>query len=169
MITVQSYLYDNIVQVQILDTVIFKTRNREVYNRPIKIYQGIDNPILIQVKNQDQKSVDLKESTVVVEIQDPESKLSILSYILTWQDAAKGIGSFTFYKIDIDSLINRYYKMTLKLSDNLSRDQRPLYSDDNYSVNLDLEVLPAYYSKSTKLEVIDGGGSNSNPSQSNGL
>jgi len=164
MIAVQSYLYDNIVQVQILDTVIFKTRNREVYNRSIKIYQGIDNPILIQIKNQDQKSVDLKESTVIVEIQDPESELSILSYVLSWQDAARGIGSFTFYKVDIDSLINRYYKMTLKLSDNLSRDQRPLYSDDNYNVNLDLEVLPAYYSKSIKLDVIDGGGANSNQS-----
>lgn len=162
MIAVQSYLYDNIVQVQILDTVIFKTRNREVYNRSIKIYQGIDNPILIQIKNQDQKSVDLKESTVIVEIQDPESELSILSYVLSWQDAAKGIGSFTFYKVDIDSLVNRYYKMTLKLSDNLSRNQRPLYSDDNYNVNLDLEVLPAYYSKST--DVIDGGGANSNQS-----
>jgi hypothetical protein len=133
-----------------------------VYNRSIKIYQGIDNPILIQIKNQDQKSVDLKESTVIVEIQDPESELSILSYVLSWQDAAKGIGSFTFYKVDIDSLVNRYYKMTLKLSDNLSRNQRPLYSDDNYNVNLDLEVLPAYYSKST--DVIDGGGANSNQS-----
>jgi hypothetical protein len=99
---------------------------------------------------------------VIVEIQDPESELSILSYVLSWQDAAKGIGSFTFYKVDIDSLVNRYYKMTLKLSDNLSRNQRPLYSDDNYNVNLDLEVLPAYYSKST--DVIDGGGANSNQS-----
>jgi hypothetical protein len=157
MIAVQSYLYDNIVQVQILDSVNFKTRNRTVYNRPIKIYQGIDNPILVQVKNQDQKSVDLNDKSVLVEIQDPINKILIVGYTLIWQDSSRGIGSFTVNKSDIDILEQRYYKLTLKLIDNMSGVERPLYSDDNYGINLDIEVLPGYYQLSNT-NVYDGGG-----------
>ena len=47
--------------VQILDysDPTIKTRNRVVYSRPITVYQGIDNPIQVVVKNQDQKNVNL--------------------------------------------------------------------------------------------------------------
>ena len=154
MIAVQSYLYDNIVQVQILDTVIFKTRNRTVYNRPIKIYQGIDNPILVQVKNQDQKPVNLEDKTVKIDIQDPNNKVLIKSYDLTWVDSANGIGSFTVLKSDIDFLVERYYKLALKLVDNVSLNERPLYSDSNYGVNLDIEILPGYYEPSNSSNII---------------
>jgi len=145
MIAVQSYLYDNIVQVQILDNANFKTRNRVVYNRTIKIYQGIDNTILVQVKNQDQKSVNLEGKSVLVDLLDPINNILIVSYPLNWEDSSKGIGSFIVNKSDISILEQRYYKLTLKLVDNVSGVERPLYSDDNYGVGLDIEVLPGYY------------------------
>ena len=154
MIAVQSYLYDNIVQVQILDTAIFKTRNRTVYNRPIKIYQGIDNPILVHVKNQDQKPVNLEDKSIKVDIQDPNDKVLIKSYDLTWVDSSAGIGSFTVLKSDIDFLVERYYKLALKLVDDVSGNERPLYSDSNYGVNLDIEILPGYYEPSNGSNII---------------
>ena len=59
MITVKAYIYPNTAEVQVFDPSIFTTRNRIMYSRPIKVYQGIDNPIQVIVRNQDQKSVDL--------------------------------------------------------------------------------------------------------------
>jgi hypothetical protein len=162
MIAVQSYLYDNIVQVQILDTAIFKTRNRTVYNRPIKIYQGIDNPILVHVKNQDQKSVNIDSKSILVEIQDPINELLIVSYPLVWEDSSKGIGFFTITKADIDVLVQRYYKLALKLVDDVSGVERPLYSNDNYGVSLDIEVLPGYYQNQNPNTVLYNGGNAGN-------
>ena len=55
MISIQTYLYNQTVDVQILESEIFTVRNRAVYVRPIKLYQGIDNPVVVKIKNQDQK------------------------------------------------------------------------------------------------------------------
>ena len=62
MITVKAYLYPNTVTVQVFDPAIFTVRNRVVYSRTIKVYQGIDNPIQIIFQNQDQKPVNITGS-----------------------------------------------------------------------------------------------------------
>ena len=71
MITVKAYLYPNIVEVQVFDPSIFTTRNRVVYSRPIKVYQGIDNPVQVITRNQDQKAVNVTGYAVQLDIQDP--------------------------------------------------------------------------------------------------
>ena len=73
---IQTYLYSNKIVVQILDTTIFKVRNRQVYSRPIKIYQGIDNPIQVVIKNQDQKAVNFTGYIMQADIQDPVNKVT---------------------------------------------------------------------------------------------
>jgi hypothetical protein len=144
MITVQTYLYPNTAEVQIFDPSIFTTRNRQVYSRPIKVYQGIDNPIQVVVKNQDQKSVNLTGSSMTAQIQDPTNQTTIRSYPVTWANIQLGQGNFTLDANTINSLEQRFYKLTF--SANTAGNVKPVYIDDNYGVPLDLEVLPAYYS-----------------------
>ena len=159
---IQSYLYHNIVEVQFLDPSIFTTRNRVVYSRPIKIYQGIDNPLQIVVKNQDQKAINVTGYAVQVDIQDPLSQTSVESLAVTLTNAAKGLGTVTVPRDIVNALEQRFYKIVVKiihLSDNV---ERPLYTDSNYGAALDLEVLPGWY-ESMALptfdndEVIDAG------------
>ena len=57
--TIDVYWYKNILEVQVIDPTIYAKRNRIVYSRPIKIYQGIDNPIHVVIKNQEQRPADL--------------------------------------------------------------------------------------------------------------
>lgn len=145
MITIKAYLYPNTVEVQVFDPTIFTTRNRTVYSRPIKVYQGIDNPIQIIVRNQDQKSVDLTGYELHAIIQDPTNELYIVNYGVDFADITKGLGTFTISQLDIDVLDQRFYKLTfrkVRLSDS---QESPVYIDDNYGVPLDLEILPAYY------------------------
>ena len=144
MITVKAYLYSIIAEVQVYDPRIFTTRNRVVYSRPIKVYQGIDNPVQVIVKNQDQKAVDLTGYTVQADIQDPTNQQTINSYAVTFANIQLGQGNFTLDRATIDSLENRFYKLTF--SANTAGTVTPVYIDDNYGVPLDLEVLPAYYS-----------------------
>lgn len=144
MITVKAYIYPNTVEVQVFDPTIFTTRNRQVYSRPIKVYQGIDNPIQVIVRNQDQKSVNLTGSSVTASIQDPTNQTTITSFPVTWSNIQAGQGNFTITSANIGGLENRFYKLTF--SSNTNGNLSPVYIDDNYGVPLDLEILPAYYS-----------------------
>jgi hypothetical protein len=159
MITVKTYLYPNTAEVQVFDPAIFTTRNRQVYSRPIKVYQGIDNPIQVVVKNQDQKNVNLTGYTVQASIQDPTNKTTIETYAVTFANIAVGKGTFTLDKGTINTLENRFYKLTFKTikADNT---EQPMYIDDNYGVPLDLEILPAYWAETASEQtevIIDGG------------
>ena len=154
MITVKAYLYPNLAEVQVFDPAIFTTRNRQVYSRPIKVYQGVDNPIQVIIRNQDQKKVDLSGSSVTASIQDPTNQLTVKSYPVLFGanvggNIQLGQGSFTFDANTINGLEQRFYKLAFSTTVTSTDVTRPVYIDDNYGVPLDLEVLPAYYANST--------------------
>lgn len=143
---IQSYLYPNVVQVQIMDPTIFSPRNRNVYSRPIVVYQGIDNPLQIVIKNQDQKAVDLTGYTVQIDIQDPLNKLTAYTFSVTFTDITKGQGTVTLDADTVNSLDQRIYKLTMRTISDDDASEKPLYIDDNFGVPLDLQVREAYYS-----------------------
>ena len=149
MITVKAYIYPNTAEVQVFDPSIFTVRNRQVYSRPIKVYQGVDNPIQVIVRNQDQKPVNLTGSSVIATIQDPTNQVTVNSYVVTWANIQQGQGNFTIDQNTINSLENRFYKLAFSTTVTSTDTTSPVYIDDNYGVPLDLEVLPAYYSHST--------------------
>lgn len=142
--TIKLYLVDQKVEVQILDTSIFTVRNRIVYSRPIKVYQGIDNPLQVVVKNQEQKKVDLTGYAMQADIQDPTNQVTVGSYAVTWANIQLGQGQFTIDSSTINSLEQRFYKLTFKTIKTSDNSEKPAYIDDNYGVPLDLEILPAY-------------------------
>lgn len=160
--TIKTYLYPNTAEVQIIDPTVFATRNRIVYNRTIKVYQGIDNPIQVLVKNQDQKSYNLSGFALQADIQDPTNQVTVESFAVTFSNIALGQGSFTISKETVDSLEQRFYKVTFRTINQVTNAEQPVYVDDNYGVPLDLQVLPAYYSDfapspGVDNSVIDGG------------
>lgn len=143
--TIETFWYKNILEIQVIDPAIFTVRNRIVYSRTIKIYQGIDNPIHIVTKNQDQKPVDLTGYDVQVDIQDPENALTVETFTVDFVAQNKGLGSITIPKAVVNALDQRHYEFTVKLINLDTNDETPLYIDDNYSVRLPVQVLPAYY------------------------
>jgi hypothetical protein len=160
MITVKAYLYPNTAEVQVFDPAIFTTRNRQVYSRPIKVYQGVDNPIQVIIRNQDQKKVNMTGYTVQAAIQDPTNQVTVETYAVTFANIATGQGTFTIDRATINTLEQRFYKLTFKTNLTADNTEQPVYIDDNYGVPLDLQVLPAYYadSASDDTEVIFDGG-----------
>lgn len=160
MITVKAYIYPNTAEVQVFDPTIFTTRNRVVYSRPIKVYQGVDNPIQVIVRNQDQKPVNLTGSSVIATIQDPTNQVTVNSYVVTWANIQQGQGNFTIDQNTINSLENRFYKLAFSTTVTSTDTTSPVYIDDNYGVPLDLEILPAYYAPTvaaTTTYTMDGG------------
>ena len=142
---IQSYLYPNTLVVQFQDPAIFAPRNRIVYSRPITVYQGIDNPIQVVVKNQDQKAVNLTGYSLQIDIQDPVNHLTAYSFSVTFTDITKGQGTILIDKDTVNSLDQRIYKLTMRTISDDDASERPLYIDDNFGVPLDLDVREAYY------------------------
>ena len=155
--TITSYLAIQKIPVEVLDysDPTLKTRNRVVYARPIKVYQGIDNPIQIVVKNQDQKPANLVGYSVRVDIQDPVNQLTAYSFNAnassSYTNLTIGTTTVNFTANVVNSLDQRFYKITTRLIKISDSSESPLYMDDNFSVPLDLEVLPAYYASSTSV------------------
>ena len=144
--TIEAFSYKNILNVQVIDPAIYRTRNRIVYSRTIKIYQGIDNPIHVVTKNQDQKPVDLTGYDVQVDIQHPENQLTLESFTVDFVTQNQGLGTFTIPADVVNALDQRHYELTVKLINLTTNTEAPLYIDDNYSVRLPLQVLSGYYS-----------------------
>jgi hypothetical protein len=109
-----------------------------VYSRPIKVYQGVDNPIQVIVKNQDQKKVNLTGYVMQASIQDPINQLTVETYAVTFANIAAGQGNFTIDKGTINSLEQRFYKLTFKTIKTSDNTEQPVYVDDNYSAPLEL-------------------------------
>lgn len=141
---IQAYLYANKVEVQFWDPAIFSPRNRVVYSRPITVYQGIDNPLQIVIKNQDQKPVDVTGYSITLDLQDPLIANTITSLPVTISNATSGLGNVTITSAILAALEQRIYKIAIKAV--ASGNSRPLYIDDNYGAQLDLIVKPGWYS-----------------------
>lgn len=159
--TIKTYLYSNKIIVQFLDTTIFTVRNRVVYSRPITVYQGIDNPLQVVVNNQDQKAINTTGYLVQLDIQDPINLGSVESLAVTMTNPTRGQGVVTIPRDVVNALDQRFYKLTVKLITTATNKEQPLYIDDNYGAQLDLEVLPGWYESMPltldSIEVIDGG------------
>jgi hypothetical protein len=144
--TIEAFWYKNILEIQVIDPAIFSTRNRIVYSRTIKIYQGIDNPIHVVIKNQDQKKADLTGYDVQVDIQDPENKVTVESFTVDFVAQDSGLATFMIPQATVNSLELRHYELTVKLI-NLDTDaEQPMYIDDNHGARLPLQVLSGWYS-----------------------
>lgn len=143
--TIKTYLYPNTAEIQILDTSVFTVRNRQVYSQTIKVYQGIDNPIQVLAKNQDQKRVNLTGYSMQVDIQDPTNQTTVETFTVNWANIQLGQGTFTISANTVNNLEQRFYKLTFRTISDSDSSEKPVYIDDNYGVPLDLQVLPAYY------------------------
>jgi len=155
--TIDVFWYKNILEVQVQDPAIFTTRNRIVYSRPIKIYQGIDNPIHIVAKNQDQKSVDLTGYTMEIAIQDLINELTVSVFAVSAFTWNRGLGQFTIPVETVNALDQEFYWLTARLVNTATNALQPLYIDDNHEVRLTLQVLPAYYQSVSQDLVLNDG------------
>ena len=64
---ISSYLYPNRVEV-LADMASFNVEYTNVYQKNVKIYNGIDNTIEFDIKNADQKRIDLATIELILSL-----------------------------------------------------------------------------------------------------
>ena len=102
---IQSYLYPNRIIVT-ADLAGFTTEYKNVYQRNIKIYKGINNVIEFDIKNADQKRIDLTTLTSIsLNVMDVSGNaLPHSPYTVTPNTPITGISSVTIPAADTVSL-----------------------------------------------------------------
>ena len=152
MIITTHYLYDNIIDVIILDSVSTPNRNFIVYARDLKIYKGVDNVLKFQFKNTDQKFVDIDGKTIVFRLIDNKTKNLVLTKIFsqigsdtsTITDNEKGVARLILEVSDLHDIQSGGYSYSLIIQDDL----QPAYVDDSYNavgvINIYDGMLPEH-------------------------
>ena len=142
---ITSYLYQNTFTVQVLDhsnPSIQHIRNRVVYQRPIEIYRGADNPITIKFKNQDQKTANIAGKTFTGYIIDYLKGNVVANVNVTISNVSTATASTVLSKSFINSLPQNKYKLAFLQYDGTY--DTPIYSNDNFGVYAELNINPAF-------------------------
>lgn len=110
---ISSYLYPNRIEI-IADLAAFYTENTNVYQRNVKIYNGIDNTIEFDIKNADQKRIDLVQfQQLWLNVMDASgNELPNSPYAVT-PTALKGIATAVIPEADLVNLSDQYLKYSL--------------------------------------------------------
>jgi len=136
--TVTVYVYDD------THTVIVNTSASQgsttMYDKTIKLYQGIDNTVKFALKDNDRKAVDLTNLTVTFNIVDATTNESILKRPLTVSNAVKGLAQINLPASDLDDVSGGFYNYSLYTT-NTNSEQQVVFTDLNEAANGTLEVV----------------------------
>ena len=144
MSVITSYLYDNKITVQILDDdPTIKTWNRIVYSRPVKVYQGVDNVITLQFKNNDQKAANIAGKTFTFSLTANIGNTAVWSTTATISNVSTAVGSVTIDQANVANLTQEYYNYTVTY--NSGGLTLPTYVDDNWGAAGQLQVISSVF------------------------
>jgi len=139
---ISSYLYPNRITL-IADLAGFTTEYTIVYQRTVKIYNGIDNTLEFDIKNADQKRIDLATLTQIeLNIMDmagnslPSSPYSITPLN---QTVSKGLASVTIPQEDLTELSSQH--LTYSVSALKNGADVLLYADSRFGAIGKIELV----------------------------
>ena len=113
-----------------------------MYQKPIEIYRGADNPITIKFKNQDQKAANIAGLSFEGYIIDYLKGNVVANVTVTVSNVTTATASVMLTDTFINTLPQNKYKLAF-LSSNGTYNT-PVYSDDNFKVYAEMNINPAY-------------------------
>ena len=143
--TVSRYLLTNLVIAYING---YHGRNSKVYDRRLKIFRGVSNPITFTFKNEDQKAQDVTSKSFEFALIDTTSKKAVLTRPLTILDdgstfSTKGTASVSITDGDMLSLDSKFYNYSVReiLTDGSSTSFQVTYADTGYNSAGSVELI----------------------------
>jgi hypothetical protein len=140
---ISSYLYPNRVQL-LVDLAGFIVEYKNVYQRNVKIYQGVDNVIEFDIKNADQKRIELVTDPVVTDIvmnvmDQAGNALPNSPYAVTPSTTIKGIAVVTIPSADLADIRHQHLKYSVTALNGES--SITLYADSHFGALGTLELV----------------------------
>jgi len=138
---ISSYLYPNRVEL-LADLAGFTTEYTNVYQRIVKIYKGVDNVIEFDIKNADQKRIELVTDPVFSDIKlnlmDATGN-SIGQYDVVPSDFQKGIAIATIPSADISEFSPQFFKYSVTVTK--AANNIVLYADSRFGAVGKIELV----------------------------
>ena len=157
--TVTVYVYDD------THTVIVNTSANQgsttMYDKTIKLYQGIDNTVKFALKDNDRNAVNLTSLTITFNVIDPTTNESILARPLTVTSATKGLAQLNLPASAIDNVAGAFYNYSLHTT-NASSEQKVVFTDLNEAAHGTLEVIEGIASNPRETQQITFDSANPN-------
>lgn len=115
-----------------------------MYQRKLKIYKGIPQTIEFEVKNHDQKRVDVRSYTPMIKVFDVNQKF-MFSKAGVPSLSAKGLFTVTISAADTDLLDPQEFKVVAYLQPaNVQDPNQILYSDSQYGASVTMELMDGF-------------------------
>lgn len=155
--TLPVYLYDNIVDILYSDVTV-PNRGDKVYQRDLKAYKGVNNTVKLQVKNNDQKKVDMSNRTVQFNIVDRSNRINYVTKTAENVNASNGLFSVTLSEGDLLDLDGQWYNYSITVINN-DGTKNVAYADDAFEAKGNIQIIDAVYpdfSESSELLLLGG-------------
>jgi hypothetical protein len=138
---ISSYLYPNRI-VLLADLAGFTVEYTNVYQRNVNLYKGIDNTLEFDVKNPDQKRIDLDGYDLVFTMMDTEGNQIIQKPMENL--TTKGLAKVVITAAELMNLKHEFFKFSVYADDGAS--QLLLYGDTRFgakgTIELKGDVMP---------------------------
>ena len=134
---ISSYLYSNRISV-VADLASYSVEWKPVYQRNIKIFKGMKNTIEFDVRNADQKRININSYDLKCLIMDNNSQ-EVLTLDVDPVPNTTGLATMTVYAQDIAYLNPQFLKYTLYFIDG-DENKTPLYADTQVGVSGVIEL-----------------------------
>jgi hypothetical protein len=131
---ISSYLYPNRIQL-LADLAGFTTEYTNVYQRTVRLYKGVDNVLEFDIKNADQKRLELVTSPDITNLHlnimdESGNAVGNTPYTLTPSGTVKGIASVTIPAADLASLNQQFLNFSVTATKGSAT--VPLYADSRF-------------------------------------
>lgn len=132
-----TYLYPNRISV-VADLVSYPVEWRIVYQRTLKIYQGMDNVIEFDVKNAEQRRIDISGYTLECVIMD-ENNQEVYTSALIPLPQTTGLASITVPASAVAYMAPQFLKYSVYKVSGASK--TPLYGDTQFGAVGKMELI----------------------------
>lgn len=113
-----------------------------MYQRPIQIYRGADNPITIKFKNQDQKPANIAGLSFTGYVIDYLKGNVVSNVSVTVSNVQTATATAMLTSDFVNTLSQNKYKLAFLAGDGTYN--VPVYADDNFMVYAELNINPAF-------------------------
>ena len=136
---ISSYLYPNRIEL-LADLAGFTTEYTNVYQRTVKIYNGIDNTLEFDIKNADQKRIDLTTlSQIELNVMDSQGNALENSPYSVTPTALKGIAKVTIPQDDLAELQDQFFRYSVTAI--IGGKDIMLYGDSRFGATGTIELI----------------------------
>jgi len=168
MYSTTAYLYQQKQQVLLVDTsgAYFQRRWQPVYAKKLKVNRGVDNVILFEFINQDQKPVNISGSTITFRMMSTDGDELLIAEDLVHLSSAFGRAKVTLSSEKLDLIEEQTATYSLeRASGNL---YEAVYTDDYSGGRGQVEIVDSVYPDFVESKIMTMPEPLDQPAQSNG-